>query len=188
MKKIIRIILCLVLVFGLTACSSVRDDDDEIESKTEVVEAIDTADAESVNDGEIGKGAFVYENVRFSAIYQVVEVEKVEQDDGSFMQRPSIKDNELIDTITTNVRGDAGMTVLDGVAKILEANKFEYDIDFSSIVSIEGHYEVSKNGYLYIWEYTINGKKPAGRACDIPLESNMEIVYILTAGVDISAH
>ena len=130
-----------------------------------------------------------YENVRFAAIYQVPEVQEIEKEDGTIEKKTKFREEVLVDVIQSEISGADGMTVLEGVVQILESNNIKHKVTDSSITTIKGQRERSQNGYLYVWEYTVTNEKgevlsEKNRAHEIPLASNMKIVYILTGAVD----
>lgn len=127
-----------------------------------------------------------YEDVRFAAIYQIPKVEEEEAEDGTIKKTVKFEEEVLVDVISAEITGssDSTTTVLDAVIQILESNNIKHRVEESSITSIKNQKERSSQGYLYVWEYIINGEKPEARASEIPVESGMKIVYVLTGGVD----
>jgi hypothetical protein len=127
-----------------------------------------------------------YEDVRFAAIYQIPKVEEVKKDDGTIDKKVTFEEEVLVDVISADITGssDGTTTVLDAVVQILESNNIKHKVEESSITSIKSQKERSSQGYLYVWEYLINGEKPEGRASEIAVQPGMKIIYILTGGVD----
>ncbi len=94
---------------------------------------------------------------------------------------PNGKQTLLVDVLVGDIEGSASTppTVLDGVIALLEENGVAHKADEKSITSIASKSEASRNGYFYVWEYTINKQEPEGRASDITLNEGDHIVYYL---------
>jgi len=97
----------------------------------------------------------------------------------------------LCGTLTGTVTGteENPPTVLDAAIAILEQNGINYRTDGTSITSIKSKSETSRNGYLYVWVYTINGEEPKdARAYEIPVQESDVIVYYLRPEEDTSGN
>lgn len=193
MKRLIFVIVCLTLAFGLFSCSDHSSETEVypesssdsaatsapqiIEEKTEIeTESVEVPDIETVT----------YTNINFSAVYYDPVKTVTEDENGESHEKISFEEQILVENVTLDISfpKDEPVTVLDGVKKILEIKEIFYVEDFSSIVCITDQKERVEDGYFYVWEYEINGLNPSERACNIPLESDMTIVYMLTAEPD----
>lgn len=81
-------------------------------------------------------------------------------------------------------------TVLDAAISLLEENGISYKTasDGRSITSIASKSESTRNGYSYVWVYTINGEEPKDkRAYEIEAQEGDVIVYYLKPEIDKTA-
>lgn len=189
MKRIIFVIVSLALAIGLVSCSgNIKKDKDTSGSDSAASESV-TAEA---TDGVSGQSDVpdedhvAYTNINFSAIYYNPIKSTEEDENGDISEKITFEEQFLVENVTVDLSFPKGesVTVLDGVKKILEMKEIFYVEDFSSIVCILDQSERVEDGYFYVWEYEINGTIPRDRACNISLESDMTIVYMLTAEPD----
>lgn len=190
MNKLFALIVCIVIFLALGSCAADTDVETTEPKETSFLAETETETEETTEvsvDPEVPESENVtYSDINFSAVYYSPVKTDAEDENGEIHEKISFEEVVLIENMTLDVDfpKNVPVTVLDAVKSILTTKEIFYVEDFSSIVCIADQSERVEDGYFYVWEYEIDGVIPNERACNIPLKSDMTIVYILTAELD----
>ncbi len=187
MNKLFGVIVCLLISLVLVSCTDDTTGETGESGETSIFEETIIETEEKSEITVTPAEEFVtYTNINFSAVYYNPVKTVVEDENGETLEEITFEEVVLVENSTLDVDfpKNVPVTVLDAVKSILTTKEVFYVEDFSSIVCIAEQSERVEDGYFYVWEYEIDGVIPNERACNIPLKSDMTIVYILTAEPD----